>query len=137
MVSVVFSLGIILAVLVLRTREPKAIDLKAALKELGNQQWWFSGTLSKMRNAALLRYYVIMVETCARFGIRDGPVETPREFVSRVASELNLDRLNAADFADAVDRAHYDVELLGDEVLCASRLMDAFTKAVVGRIGVG
>ncbi|HYC11635.1 MAG TPA: DUF4129 domain-containing protein [Nitrososphaerales archaeon] len=126
-----------MAALLLRKEKPRIFDLKSVTQQMESQQNYFVGSLSKrLRNAALLRYYVLMAEACAKLGITDSPADTPHEFIGRASLELNVESRDAERFADAVDRAHYGAELSGEEVASASRFMDSFTRTVIGRTDI-
>jgi uncharacterized protein DUF4129 len=125
-------------VLLIRKEKPKIFDLKAVAKEMESQRDYFTSSLSKrLRNAALLRYYVLMAEACAKLGIGDRPTDTPHEFIGRASLELDVEATEAERFAEVVDRAHYGAELSLDEVASATRFMDSFTKIIVGRAALG
>jgi hypothetical protein len=127
-----------MAVILLRLQKPKVFDLKGAIKELQNQRKYFVGSWSKkMRNAALLRYYLLMAQICAKVGIEDQPADTPHQFIGRAATELDVGAAEAERFADVVDRAHYGLELSADEVADASSFMDSFTKVIAGKVHYG
>ncbi|HME19706.1 MAG TPA: DUF4129 domain-containing protein [Nitrososphaerales archaeon] len=124
--------------LLIRKEKPKIFDLKAVVKEMESQRDYFTSSLSKrLRNAALLRYYVLMAEVCARLGILDRPTDTPHEFIGRASVELNVEAADAERFAEVVDRAHYGAELSVEEVASATRFMDSFTRVIVGRAAIG
>ena len=138
LIAVVLSLGAGMAFLLTRSENPKVFDLRGAIEEMKNQRSHFEGSWSqKLRNAALLRYYVLMAEVCAKVGILDGPTETPNEFIERASAELEVAGPDSNRFAEVVDRAHYGAELSSDEVQDASRFMDSFTTSVVRRVGLG
>jgi hypothetical protein len=124
--------------LLIRKERPRIFDLKAVVKEMENQRDYFANSLSKrLRNAALLRYYVLMAEACAKLGIADRPADTPHEFIGRASIELRVGAEDAERFAEVVDRAHYGEELSVEEVASASKFMDSFTTVVIGRAGLG
>lgn len=135
LVSLVLTLGSGMVVLLLRRESQTVFDLKGLVEQMENQRSYFVRSWSrKLRNAALLRYYVLMAEICSKVGIVDGPTETPQEFIGRASAELEVAGPDQTRFADAVDRAHYGVELSSDEVESASRFMDSFTKTIAGRV---
>jgi hypothetical protein len=124
--------------LLIRKERPRIFDLKAVVKEMESQRDYFTSSLSKrLRNAALLRYYVLMAEACARLGIADRPTDTPHEFIGRASVELKVGAAEAERFAEVVDRAHYGAELSVEEVASATRFMDSFTTVIVGRVALG
>jgi len=138
LIPAVVALTGAMVALLLRKDKPKIFDLKAVVKEMEAERDYFASSWSrKLRNAALLRYYLLMVQACSKIGILDEPTDTPHEFIGRASIELKVEASDAEKFADAVDRAHYGAELSGEEVASASRFMDSFTKVVVGRAGVG
>ena len=92
---------------------------------------------AKIRNSALLKYYVLMAEICSKVGIVDRAEETPHQFIGRAALELKVEGEVAEEFAEVVDRAHYGAELSEDEVSAASGFMDSFTKALSGKVNIG
>jgi hypothetical protein len=135
LISIVLALGSGMVVLLLRRSSPTVFDLKGLIEDMESQRSYFVRSWSrKLRNAALLRYYVLMAEVCSRVGIEDGPTETPQEFIGRASAELEVAWPNHTRFADAVDRAHYGVELSNDEVEEASKFMDSFTKTIERRV---
>jgi len=135
LIPIVSGLGVGMAILLMRRENPKVFDLRGLVEEMDGQRSRFDRSLSrKLRNMALLRYYLLMAEVCARVGIGDRPAETPHEFIGRAAAELDVSGPDSARFADAVDRAHYGVELSSHEVEEASRFMDSFAKTIVGRV---
>ena len=124
--------------LLLRKEKPKIFDLKSVVKDMESQRDYFAGSLSKrLRNAALLRYYVLMAQACAKLGIIDEPADTPHEFIGRASLKLDVGAVDAERFADVVDRAHYGAELTEEEVSSASAFMDSFTKVIVGKSALG
>jgi len=127
-----------MVVLLIRKERPRIFDLKAVVKEMENQRDYFAGSLSKrLRNAALLRYYVLMAQACAKLGVADRPADTPHEFIERASIELKVEAEDAERFAEVVDRAHYGAELSAEEVTMASKFMDSFTGVLMGRAGLG
>ena len=137
-IAVVLGVGVGLLVMLARSRPPTVFDLKGMVSELENERSHFVGSWSKkLRNAALLRYYLLMAEVCTKVGITDGPAETPNAFIGRASAELELAGPDSERFADVVDRAHYGLELTGDEVVEASRFMDSFTGTIAKRISLG
>lgn len=135
LISIVLALGSGMVVLLLRRESPKVFDLKGLIEEMESQRSYFVRSWTrKLRNVALLRYYVLMAEVCSRVGIEDEPTETPQEFIGRASAELEVTGPDQTRFADAVDRAHYGVELSSDEVEEASKFMDSFTKMIARRV---
>ena len=138
LIPIVIGLGAGMVYILSKRNSPNIFDLKSIVKEMDDQRSYFVGSWSsKLRNAALLRYYILMAQSCAKVGIVDVPTDTPQEFIWKASSQLELDGSESFGFADAVDRAHYGVELTGEEVHEASRFMDAFTKSVAGRVPGG
>jgi hypothetical protein len=134
---IVFSLGAGMVILLLRRQNPKVFNLRGLIDEMENQRSNFVGSWSRrLRNAALLRYYVLMAQVCAKVGIADEPAETPHEFIGRASSELEVAGPDSIRFADMVDRAHYGVELSSNEIEDASRFMDSFAKTIMNRISL-
>ena len=137
LIFIVLALWSGMVILLLRRESPTVFDLKGLIEEMESQRSYFIRSWSrKLRNLALLRYYVLMAEACSRVGIEDGPTETPQEFIGRASAELGVTGPDQTRFADAVDRAHYGVELSGDEVEEASRFMDSFTKTIASRVSL-
>jgi hypothetical protein len=125
-------------VFLIRRQRPKVFDLKGAIGELEKQKTYFEGSWSKkVRNAALLKYYVLMAQICSKVGIVDREVETPHQFIGRAAIELDVESSEAEQFAEVVDRAHYGVELSSEEVDSASRFMESFTRVLTGKANLG
>jgi len=107
------------------------VDLEGTLKEMGEQRKYLEETWSyRLRNAALLRYYILMRRACLKIGLRDELSETPQEYVGRVSSFLGVQRSEAARFASAVNRSRYGEELSEIEAGEASRFMGAFADVI-------
>ncbi len=135
LISFVLALGSGMVALLLRRESPTVFDLKGLIEQMESQRSYFVRSWSrKLRNAALLRYYVLMAEVCSKVGIEDGPTETPHEFIGRASAELEVTGTDQVRFADAVDRAHYGAELSSDEVDEASKFMDSFTQTIARRV---
>ncbi len=135
LISVVLALGSGMVVMLLRGESPTVFDLKGLIEQMESQRSYFVRSWSrKLRNVALLRYYVLMAEVCSKVGIEDGPTETPHEFIGRASAELGVIGTDQTRFADAVDRAHYGAELSSDEVDEASKFMDSFTQTIARRV---
>lgn len=78
LVVAVVSLGVLMTIMLVKLKKPNVIDLKGALGEMEGERNRFVDTWStKLRNAALLRYYVLLAQVCAKVGIEDTP-QTPR-----------------------------------------------------------
>ncbi len=132
---VVVSLGVAMVILLLRRERPRVFDLKTMVEEMEEEKEKFRGSWSeRLRNAALLRYYVLMAEVCSKVGIEDAPEETPQEFIGKASAELDVAGVDSEKFAEVVDRAHYGAELTEEEVNDASRFMDAFLSNVRRRV---
>jgi hypothetical protein len=84
----------------------------------------------KLRNAALLRYYLLMRRACLKVGLMDEPAETPQEYVGRVSSFFEVERSDASKFALAVNRSRYGEELSEREAAEASKFMGAFAEVI-------
>jgi hypothetical protein len=126
------------AYILIRRQKPKVLNLGGALRDLEEQRKYFTGSWSmKMRNAALLKYYLLMAQICSKMGIVNQMEETPHHFIGRAASELKVESESAEEFANVVDRAHYGVELSQEEVQAVSGFMDSFTRALSGKINLG
>jgi hypothetical protein len=109
----------------------RVINLERTLDEMELQQKYLVETWSsKLRNAALLRYYLLMRRACAKFGIPEETTETPQEYIGRVSSALKVESTEARRFADAVDRSRYGEELSQEDTSEASRFMSAFTDVI-------
>src|SRR5208337_3799737 len=123
--------GACLLVLRLRTTE-HVLDLEGTLQEMEQQQRkYLEETWSyRLRNAALLRYYLLMRRACLKVGLRDEPAETPQEYVGRVSSFFGVEKSEAVKFASAVNRSRYGEELSELEAGEASRFMGAFANVI-------
>ncbi len=123
--------GACLLVLRLRTTE-HVLDLEGTLQEMEQQQRRYSEeTWSyRLRNAALLRYYLLMRRACLKVGLRDEPAETPQEYVGRVSSYFKVETDQASRFASAVNKSRYGEELSELEAGEASRFMGAFADLI-------
>jgi hypothetical protein len=120
-----------------RTTE-RVLDLEDTLQEMEQQRKYLEETWSyKLRNAALLRYYLLMRKACLRVGLRDEPAETPQEYVGRVSSFFKVEKSEAAKFASAVNRSRYGEELSELEAREASRFMGSFADVIRRRAGEG
>ena len=129
-------LGVALAIVLARKEDQEVFDFRSAIEEMQNQRTYFLGSWSdRLRNAALLRYYLLMVRVCSKAGMDGKPEETPREFVFRVSSTLHAGSGESARFANTVDRAHYGAELTESEIDSASQFMDSFTKGLMKLVG--
>jgi hypothetical protein len=107
------------------------LDLDATLKEMDVQQRYLVGKWSsKLRNAALLRYYLLMKRACEKVGLPEKAAETPQEYIGRASSFLGVDEVRAEGFADAIDRSRYGEELSEEDTRDASESMAAFTELV-------
>jgi hypothetical protein len=118
--------------LVLRLKTSvNVVDLEDTLKEMELQQKYLEETWSsKMRNAALLRYYLLLKRACTRVGLPEDATETPQEYIGRASSFLKVEPREANRFADLVDRSRYGEELSKEEAIEASKFMSAFTELV-------
>ncbi|MGP8124392.1 MAG: DUF4129 domain-containing protein [Nitrososphaerales archaeon] len=123
--------GACLLFLRLRTTE-HVMDLEGTLQEMEQQQRrYLEETWSyRLRNAALLRYYLLMRRACLKVGLRDEPAETPQEYVGRVSSFFKVETDQASRFASAVNRSRYGEELSELEAGEASRFMGAFADVI-------
>jgi len=114
----------------LKTDE-SVIDLEETIKEMELQQKRLAATWShKLRNIALLRYYLLMKRACAQVGLHEKITETPKEYIERAASFFNVDSAYAAKFARTVNRCRYGEELSGEEIHEASKFMGDFTDVI-------
>jgi hypothetical protein len=137
-VAIVCFGGASLLIVRLRT-SVHVLHLEDTLQEMEQQRKYLEETWSyRLRNAALLRYYLLMRRACLKVGLRDEPAETPQEYVGRVSSFFKVEGSEAAKFASAVNRSRYGEELSELEVGEASKFMGAFAdvirrRAVEGR----
>jgi hypothetical protein len=114
------------------------LDLEDTLQGMEQQGKYLEETWSyRLRNAALLRYYLLMRKACLRIGLRDEPAETPQEYVGRVSSFFKVEKSEAAKFASAVNRSRYGEELSEAEVGEASKFMGAFADVIRRRASEG
>ena len=114
------------------------LDLESTLQEMEQQRKYLEETWSyRLRNAALLRYYLLMRRACLRVGLRDEPAETPQEYVGRVSSFFKVEKPEAAKFASAVNRSRYGEELSELEAGEASKFMGTFADVIRRRAGEG
>ena len=110
------------------------VDLKETLAEMEIQQKYLAETWSyELRNAALLRYYLLLRKACAKVGLPELPTETPQEYIGRASSFLKVGLTEAGSFADAVNRSRYGEELSREEAGRASKIMEAFTTMIRGK----
>lgn len=125
--------------LILRHRTSiHVLDLEGTLQEMEHQRKYLEETWSyKLRNAALLRYYLLMRRACLKVGLRDEPAETPQEYVGRVSSFFKVEKPEAFKFAFAVNRSRYGEELTEFEAREASKFMGAFADVIRRRAGEG
>lgn len=123
--------------LILRPRTSvRVLDLGETLQEMEKQRKYLEETWSyRLRNAALLRYYILMRRACLKVGLRDEPAETPQEYVGRVSSFFEVQKSEAAKFAYAVNRSRYGEELSELEAGEASKFMGAFAEVIRRRAG--
>ena len=129
--------GACLLILRLRTTV-HVLDLESTLQEMEQQQKYLQETWSyRLRNAALLRYYLLMRRACLKVGLRDKPAETPQEYVGRVSSFFKVEKSEAARFASAVNRSRYGEELSELEAGEASKFMGSFADVIRRRAGEG
>jgi hypothetical protein len=129
-VAIVCFGGACLLILRLRT-DVHVLDLENTLQEMEQQRKYLEERWSyKLRNAALLRYYVLMRRACLRVGLQDEPAETPQEYVGRVSSFFKVEKSEAAMFASAVNRSRYGQELSELEVGRASKFMSGFADLI-------
>ncbi len=126
-------------VLVLRRRATvTVVDLGRTLEEMEHERKRLEGGWSRrLRNAALLRYFLLMRRACVKVGLRDEPAETPQEYVRRVSTFFGVDRSEAEGFASAVNRSRYGEELTEAEAREASRLMGIFSDVIRRKAGEG
>jgi len=107
------------------------LTLEGALQDMEQQRKYFEETWSyKLRNAALLRYYLLMRRVCLKIGLRDEPAETPQEYIDRVSTFFKVEKSEAVKFASAVNRSRYGEELSEAEAGEASRFMGAFADVI-------
>lgn len=128
--AVVCFIGACFLILRLKTSET-VTDLEAAVKEMELQQKRLAESWSyRLRNMALLRYYLLMRRVCSKVGLKEEITETPKEYIERASSFLKVDGRYAARFADAVNRCRYGEELSGEEADEASKFMGDFTEVI-------
>jgi hypothetical protein len=126
-------------VLILRLRTSvHVLDLENVLQEMERQRKYLEETWSyRLRNAALLRYYLLMRRACLKVGLRDEPAETLQEYVGRVSSFFKVEMSEADKFASAVNRSRYGEELSELEAGEASKFMGAFADVIRRRASEG
>jgi hypothetical protein len=130
--------GACLLILRLRTTRVRVLDLESTLQEMEQERKYLQETWSyRLRNAALLRYYLFMRRACLKVGLRDEPAETPQEYVGRVSSFFKVEKSEAAKFASAVNRSRYGEELSKLEAGEVSKFMGAFADVIRRRAGEG
>ena len=130
--------GACLLILRLRTTGVHVLDLESTLREMEQQVKYLEETWSyRLRNAALLRYYLLMRRACLKVGLRDEPAETPQEYVGRVSSFFEVEKSEAAKFASAVNKSRYGEELSELEAGEASKFMSAFADVIRRRASEG
>ena len=129
--------GACLLILRLKT-SVHVLDLEDTLQEMEQQRKYLEEKWSyRLRNAALLRYYLLMRRACLRVGLQDEPAETPQEYVGRVSSFFKVKKSDAVRFASAVNRSRYGEELSQLEAGEASRFMGAFADVIRRRASEG
>lgn len=107
------------------------VDLEETIREMEAQQKRLAESWSyKLRNMALLRYYLLMRRACSSVGLQERPEETPKEYIERASSFLKVDDTYAAKFADAVNRCRYGEELSEEDAREASTFMGEFTDVI-------
>jgi hypothetical protein len=122
--------GACILVLRLKTSET-VIDLEETVKEMELQQKHLAETWSyKLRNMALLRYYLLMRRACSKVGLQEKITETPKEYIERAAAFLKVDGTYSIRFADAVNRCRYGEELSREDASEASKFMGDFTEVI-------
>jgi len=123
--------------LVLRLRTSvQVLDLEGTLRAMEEQRKYLEESRSyKLRNAALLRYYLLMRRACLKVGLRDEPAETPQEYVERASSFFKVEELEAGKFASAVNRSRYGEELSQTESMEVSKFMSSFADVIRRRAG--
>ena len=110
------------------------IDLNRTIREMEEQQKRLTNSWSyRLRNRALLRYYILLVRACTKIGLKEIPTETPMEYIERASSFLNVDGKEASNFAAAVNRCRYGEELSKEDAASASILMRQFTQVIRSR----
>jgi len=113
----------------------RIVDFEKTLKEMQIQQRRLAQAWSyRLRNRALLRYYLLMRRACSEIGLQEGLAETPKEYIQRASSFLKVDDEYAARFADVVDRCRYGVELSGEDANNALGFMVNFTEVIRRRV---
>ena len=134
----VVSFGGACLLILRRGTSVRVLDLEDTLQGMEQQGKYLEETWSyRLRNAALLRYYLLMRKACLRIGLRDEPAETPQEYVGRVSSFFKVEKSEAAKFASAVNRSRYGEELSEAEVGEASKFMGAFADVIRRRASEG
>jgi len=124
--------------LLTRAGGANVFDFRGALEELEKERSRIKmGWAGGMRNEILLRYYAVMLRVCRKIGLKESPVETPTEYLGRVADELGIERAQAMKFAQAFNRARYGLELTPEEASEASNFMEGFVDVIRSRAGVG
>jgi hypothetical protein len=137
LVAVITLGGACLLILRLRT-SVRVLHLEDTLREMEQQRKYLEETWSyRLRNAALLRYYLLMRRACLKVGLRDEPAETPQEYVGRISSFFEVEKSEANKFASAVNKSRYGEELSALEAREASRFMSAFADVIRRRASEG
>ncbi len=128
--AVACFVGACFLILRLKTSE-SVVDLEETVKQMEMQQKRLAESWSyKLRNMALLRYYVLMRRACSSVGLQEKLTETPKEYIDRASSFLQVDSAHAIRFADAVNRCRYGEELTGEDASEASKFMSDFTDVI-------
>ena len=125
------------ALLLLRPRiRVNVVDLEGTLKAMEEQRQDLERSWSyKVRNAALLRYYLLMRRACLKVGLRDEPAETPQEYVQRISTYFGVEKSDASQFASAVNRSRYGLELSDADAKEASKFMGLFADVIRRKAG--
>lgn len=119
-------------------KEGGVYDFAADLERLESERIRMERSWSyRLRNAALVNYYLIVERVGTELGVKEGPDDTPKEYLYRVSQELKVDPQQAHTFAEAFNRARYGAELSETEIAEASRFMGGFVEGLRSRVEVG
>lgn len=119
-------------------KEGNVYDFESDLERLENERRRLERSWSvRLRNSALMNYYILVRKVGTDLGVKEGPQETPREYLERVSQELKVDPGQTSTFAAAFNRARYGQELTDSEIAEVSRFMGGFVDGLRSRMKVG
>jgi hypothetical protein len=120
------------------TKSGGVYDFASDLEGLEKARKMLEGSWShRLKNAAIVNYYLLVRKLGNRLGVKEEPQETAREYLDRVSQELKVDLMQSRRFADVFNRARYGLELTDSEILEASRFMGGFVDGIRSRLNVG